>query len=188
MYGATADCDSPDTCRVIFTDSVNTYEYWIDPGRWVIAGLHIAGITNYDAAYQYGLHDSTYYLRRVAVFGDTLLGSGGLEFYNIWLNGSLIPQSNVQPGSRGAPQYQGPYIRSDRYGMVFALAPSGHSRRLAVHDLLGRRLYSVAVPAGGSSVAGPASPSRPKAASALHIAGLGCATCDRMTAAYLLCR
>jgi hypothetical protein len=154
----------------------------------VVTRLYIVGITYYDATYQYGLFDSTYYLRRVSVYGDTTLARGGLEFYNIWLNGTLIPQSSVRPGGRAGPRHRGSYMRSDMDGTVFSFAPASHGRRLVIHDLLGRRLHAVRVPGGWSRVAADGTPSRPRAASAFHIARLGCATCDGTTVGHLLCR
>jgi hypothetical protein len=171
----------------VFTDSLNTYEYWIDTQRWVITRLYITGVIVYDATYLWGLYDSTYYLRRVAIYGDTLLEHGGLDFHDIFVNGTLVPQSGVRgvPGvSRG---HVVPHVRFTRQGSLFVRGPARRSVRVALHDLQGRRLFAVALPGGGSTV-GRVGVRDGATAAGVRVARFECGTCGGAATASLLCR
>jgi hypothetical protein len=94
--GATVYDGASATCTVKFNDGADTFKYTVDTLRWVQTALQIEGDTAYSAVYRWHDFQGMSILDTVALKGDTLMGSGGLMFDSIRVNGIL----GVTAGSR----------------------------------------------------------------------------------------
>ncbi len=139
-YGAVVSDTAGDSCRVTFSDGSNTYVYTIDTQRWLPFALLITGLTYYNASYDYGYHDGLglYVLRRVALYRDTTMLSGGVEFHEVYVNGVL----EAAPWEPRAVRAAG---RAGRSGPVLVVGRDGRRAGAAV-DMSGRAMSVPATP------------------------------------------
>ncbi len=83
------------TCVVSFQEPVGDtfYDYTctVDKTRWLQTILYITGYTYYHASYVYGEFQGLPVLRKVAMYRDTTMGRGGVEFYDIEINCESAP-------------------------------------------------------------------------------------------------
>lgn len=90
---ATVAYEDDSTCIVTFEEPVGTtynyYDFTVDKTRWLQTVLSITGFTRYHAKYLYDELQGLPVLRKVALFEDTTMGRGGVEFYDIEINGEL---------------------------------------------------------------------------------------------------
>jgi len=111
--GAVVAEDSTDSCVITFsvTAGTTTYDYriTIDKVHWVQTALQISGGLAYSAAYVYAYHEGIPVLRKVALYGDTTMARGGIEFSNIRVNGILgvtpraVAGRTLLPAAHGRP-------------------------------------------------------------------------------------
>ncbi len=133
-YGATVRDSTNDMCVVTFSDGIDSLFYTVDTVRWVPTGLRIVGDTAYEAVYRWGEFQGIPVLDTVALKGDLTMGSGGIVFDSIRVNGTLGGQTEVRAAGM---------VGSLHHGRSAAAISLGHgvrsgTRGSVVFDLGGR--------------------------------------------------